>query len=66
MNEIGLLLANVWCLAFSDILFDSQEEKIRLSKIYVVILITMIVANLLIFIKRTPYALLKEWFAIHY
>jgi hypothetical protein len=59
MNEIGLLLANVWCLAFSDIFFDSPEEKIRLSEIYVTILLIMIVANLYIFIKRTPYALLK-------
>ena len=29
MNETGLLLTNVWCLAFSDILFDSGEEKIK-------------------------------------
>jgi hypothetical protein len=25
LNETGLLLANVWCLAFSDILFDSPQ-----------------------------------------
>jgi hypothetical protein len=62
MNETGLLLANVWCLAFSDILFDTPEEKIKYGKVYVAIITSMVVANLYIFMKRTVYAFLKEWF----
>ena len=63
MNETGLLLANVWCLAFSDILFDSGEEKIKYGYVFVAIITIMVIANLFFFMRRTAYAFLKEWFA---
>ena len=63
MNETGLLLVNVWCLAFSDILFDSPEEKIKYGKVFVAIITTMIVPNLYLFVKRTAYVFFKEWYA---
>ena len=63
MNETGLLLVNVWCLAFSDILFDSGEEKIKYGYVFVAIITIMVIANLFFFMKRTAYVFLKEWFA---
>ena len=60
MNEVGLLMANIWCLAFSDLFFDSPEEKIKLSWGFVTTLAVLITANLFLFIKRTVYVFIME------
>ena len=60
MNEIGLLLANIWCLAFSDLFFDSPEEKIKLGCGFVATIAVLITVNLFFFIKRTVYVFIVE------
>ena len=56
-------MTNVWCLAFSDLLFDSTEEKIQQGWIYITILGVIITGNLFFFMKRTAFVYLKEWMA---
>ena len=60
MNEVGLLMANNWCLAFSDLFFDSPEEKIKLSWGFVTTLAVLIIANLFLLFKRTVYVFIME------
>ena len=56
INEICLFVANLWCLSFSDLLFDSPEEKVKLGWIYFAIIAAMLAINLYYFFKRTVYA----------
>jgi hypothetical protein len=60
INEVLLLVANAFCLAFSDMFFDTPEEKVKLGWIYVTILAAMITTNLYYFFKRTLYAYVIE------
>ena len=60
MNEFGLMMANIWCLAFSDLLFDSPKEKIKQGLVYITIIGAIVIANLFIFMKRTAFVYLKE------
>ena len=53
-------MANIWCLAFSDLFFDSPEEKIKLGWGFVITLAVLITVNLFLFIKRTVYVLIVE------
>ena len=61
MNEVGLLITNIWCLAFSDLFFDSPEEKIQQGWVFISFLGAIIIVNLFIVFKRTIYVYLKEW-----
>lgn len=61
INEIGLLVANIWCLAFTDLLYDSPDEKIQQGWVYIIIIVIIISVNLFFFLKRTVYAFLKKW-----
>ena len=62
-NEVLLLGANFWCLAFSDLLFDSPKEKVKLGWVYITIIAAMIMMNLYYFFKRTAYAYVIEQLA---
>ena len=62
INEVCLLVANLWCLAFSDINFDnSPEERVKLGWFYFFIIAAILTMNLYYFFKRSVYLPVIEW-----
>jgi hypothetical protein len=61
LNEVFLIISNYWCVAFSDLFWDTPAKKVRQGWVYMQLLIIMIVINFIFLIKRTLIVAICTW-----